>query len=178
MRQDECKYKPTRTVSDYFSLLHAVAETIRNSRSRQVLSVPFFPAPSAAQSEYKAMVELHNKYSGYGFGMPPPPPNSFCACALLLPLLWPAAQFHPSYSYIVPFADILAFPCNQFGYQESSCDVDIKAFAKAKGAMFTMMSKIDVVRTCALDAYNVHRARKERGEWGKGRRGAWAGGER
>lgn len=53
------------------------------------------------------MVELHNKYSGYGF-------------------------------------DILAFPCNQFGYQESSCDVDIKAFAKAKGAMFTMMSKIDV----------------------------------
>ena len=44
--------------------------------------------------------------------------------------------------------EILAFPCNQFGYQESGCDVDIKEFAKKKGAQFTMMSKIDVVRAC------------------------------
>jgi len=57
--------------------------------------------------EYKAMVELHNKYSEQGF-------------------------------------EILAFPCNQFGYQEKGCEVDIKEFAKKKGAKFTMMSKIDV----------------------------------
>ena len=44
--------------------------------------------------------------------------------------------------------EILAFPCNQFGYQESGCDVDIKEFAKKKGAKFTIMSKIDVVRAC------------------------------
>jgi len=40
--------------------------------------------------------------------------------------------------------DILAFPCNQFGGQESKCDVDIKEFAKKKGAQFTMMQKISV----------------------------------
>jgi len=57
--------------------------------------------------EYKAMVELHNKYSARGF-------------------------------------DIIAFPCNQFGSQESKCDVDVKEFAKKKGAQFTMMAKIDV----------------------------------
>ena len=50
------------------------------------------------------------------------------------------------------FSEILAFPCNQFGYQEKGCDVDIKEFAKKKGAKFTMMSKIDVVRhpACTL----------------------------
>lgn len=58
-------------------------------------------------SEYKAMVELHNKYSARGF-------------------------------------DILAFPCNQFGYQEKGCDIDIKEFAKKKGVKFSMMSKTDV----------------------------------
>jgi len=42
-------------------------------------------------------------------------------------------------------ADIIAFPCNQFGGQEKGCDVDIKEFALKKGAKFTMMSKIDVV---------------------------------
>lgn len=47
-------------------------------------------------------------------------------------------------------ADIIAFPCNQFGSQENKCDVDIKEFAKKKGAQFTMMAKIDVVGCCAL----------------------------
>jgi glutathione peroxidase-family protein len=48
------------------------------------------------------------------------------------------------------YADIIAFPCNQFGSQESKCDVDVKEFAKKKGAQFTMMAKIDVVSCCAL----------------------------
>ena len=52
-------------------------------------------------------------------------------------------------------ADIIAFPCNQFGSQESKCDVDIKEFAKKKGAMFTMMSKIDVV-CCRARAVLAH----------------------
>lgn len=40
--------------------------------------------------------------------------------------------------------DIIAFPCNQFGYQEKGCEVDIKEFAKKKGFNGTMMSKISV----------------------------------
>lgn len=40
--------------------------------------------------------------------------------------------------------DILAFPCNQFGAQEPESNSNIAKFAKAKGAKFTMMSKVDV----------------------------------
>jgi len=40
--------------------------------------------------------------------------------------------------------DIIAFPCNQFGFQEKGCDADIKMFAKAKGFNGTIMSKIHV----------------------------------
>ena len=39
---------------------------------------------------------------------------------------------------------ILAFPCNQFLNQEPNCDVDIKEFAKKKGARYDFFSKIDV----------------------------------
>jgi glutathione peroxidase len=39
--------------------------------------------------------------------------------------------------------EILAFPCNQFGYQEPESDASILQFAKAKGVEFTMMSKIN-----------------------------------
>jgi len=40
--------------------------------------------------------------------------------------------------------EILTFPCNQFGAQEPGSRVEIKEFAKSKGAEFTMMNKIDV----------------------------------
>jgi glutathione peroxidase len=40
--------------------------------------------------------------------------------------------------------EILAFPCNQFGYQEPESEANILRFAKAKGVEFTMMSKINV----------------------------------
>ena len=39
---------------------------------------------------------------------------------------------------------IVAFPSNQFGYQEPGSDADIKAFAASRGASFNLMSKIDV----------------------------------
>jgi glutathione peroxidase-family protein len=40
--------------------------------------------------------------------------------------------------------EILAFPCNQFGYQEPESDASIFQFAKTKGVEFTMMSKVNV----------------------------------
>ncbi|NP_001296701.1 phospholipid hydroperoxide glutathione peroxidase, mitochondrial-like [Hydra vulgaris] len=39
---------------------------------------------------------------------------------------------------------ILAFPCNQFGNQEPGTDLEIKAFALARGAHYDLFSKIDV----------------------------------
>jgi glutathione peroxidase len=41
-------------------------------------------------------------------------------------------------------AEILAFPCNQFGEQEPGSADDIKAFAASKGVKFRMMEKVDV----------------------------------
>jgi glutathione peroxidase-family protein len=41
-------------------------------------------------------------------------------------------------------AEILAFPCNQFGSQEPGTAKEIKAFAKSKGVKFRMMEKVDV----------------------------------
>mmetsp|Transcript_24790 Transcript_24790/g.49517 ORF Transcript_24790/g.49517 Transcript_24790/m.49517 type:complete len:114 (-) Transcript_24790:164-505(-) len=41
--------------------------------------------------------------------------------------------------------EILAFPCNQFGYQEPKTDAEIKKFAVEKySAQFMLMSKIKV----------------------------------
>lgn len=42
------------------------------------------------------------------------------------------------------FGGILAFPCNQFGNQESDKCPVIKRFAEQKGVEFTMMDKIEV----------------------------------
>lgn len=39
---------------------------------------------------------------------------------------------------------ILGFPCNQFGEQEPADNKEIKQFAKARGADFPMMSKVEV----------------------------------
>lgn len=42
-----------------------------------------------------------------------------------------------------PF-EVLAFPCNQFGGQESKCDEEIQQFAQKKGANFPVFGKVEV----------------------------------
>eukprot|EP01129_Flabellula_baltica_P005975 TRINITY_DN21_c0_g1_i1.p2 TRINITY_DN21_c0_g1~~TRINITY_DN21_c0_g1_i1.p2 ORF type:complete len:112 (-),score=32.84 TRINITY_DN21_c0_g1_i1:135-470(-) len=39
---------------------------------------------------------------------------------------------------------VLAFPCNQFAFQEPGTNEEIKEFAKNKGANFPLFSKINV----------------------------------
>jgi len=39
---------------------------------------------------------------------------------------------------------ILAFPCNQFGWQEPSSNADIEKFAQSQGVKFEMMAKSKV----------------------------------
>ena len=103
------------------------------------------PPSLSLQPEYKAMVELHNKYSAQGFGTSPK--------LSYFPISIPLEYDFTSYSQKHTHTDIIAFPCNQFGYQEKGCEVDIKEFAKKKGFNGTMMSKISVVCysfVCAL----------------------------
>jgi glutathione peroxidase len=58
----------------------------------------------------------------------------------------------PQYSSLVALYDkykskgfeIIAFPCNAFGKQESGENCEIKAFAQRKGAKFTMLEKGEV----------------------------------
>ena len=91
------------------------------------------------------MVELHNKYSAQGFGTSPK--------LSPFPICIPLEYNFTSYTQKHTHTDIIAFPCNQFGYQEKGCEVDIKEFAKKKGFNGTMMSKISVVCysfVCAL----------------------------
>ena len=64
--------------------------------------------------------------------------------ALLHPVFVAACRVHGVAESIPLVPEILAFPCNQFGGQEPKCDVDIKEFAKKKGAKFVMMQKISV----------------------------------
>merc|ERR1712118_388458 len=40
--------------------------------------------------------------------------------------------------------EILAFPCNQFGAQESGTNAEVLQFAQRKGAKFPVMAKVDV----------------------------------
>ena len=47
--------------------------------------------------------------------------------------------------------EILAFPCNQFGAQESGSNEQIKAFAKNYGATFPIMDKVEVNGDGAAD---------------------------
>ena len=49
--------------------------------------------------------------------------------------------------------EILAFPCNQFNYQEPGSAEDIKQFAYNKGVEFRMMNKIDVNGIAAHPVY-------------------------
>ncbi len=39
--------------------------------------------------------------------------------------------------------EILAFPCNNFGNQEPGSNADILAYARNKGATFTIMGKLE-----------------------------------
>ncbi len=63
-----------------------------------------------------------------------------------------ACGMTPQYADLVALYDkykskgleILAFPCNSFGSQESGSNSQIKSFAQAKGAKFVMLSKGDV----------------------------------
>lgn len=50
--------------------------------------------------------------------------------------------------------DILAFPCNQFGYQEPGTDEEICTFAKSKEAKFDMFAKINVNGNDAHPLFN------------------------
>ena len=45
---------------------------------------------------------------------------------------------------------VLAFPCNQFGAQESGSPEEIRAFADNYGATFPMFAKVDV------NGFNAH----------------------
>merc|ERR1712118_43191 len=51
-------------------------------------------------------------------------------------------ELHSKYSSRV--FEIIAFPCNQFGYQEPGCDSDIAEFAKKRGVHFAIMAKVEV----------------------------------
>ncbi len=47
--------------------------------------------------------------------------------------------------HCLDWLQVLAFPCNQFGQQESGSDADIKQFVKDRyGITFPMFSKVDV----------------------------------
>jgi len=48
---------------------------------------------------------------------------------------------------------ILGFPCNQFGFQEPGCDVDIKEFMKKNNVQWDMFAKIDVNGNDAIPLY-------------------------
>ena len=51
-------------------------------------------------------------------------------------------------------AQVLAFPCNQFGAQEPGTNEEIEAFARGKyGAKFPMFEKIEVNGDGACDLY-------------------------
>lgn len=43
-----------------------------------------------------------------------------------------------------PPAQVLAFPCNQFGGQEPGSNAEIKSFASRQGAKFPLFAKVDV----------------------------------
>jgi glutathione peroxidase len=59
---------------------------------------------------------------------------------------------------------VLAFPCNQFGAQESGTNEDIKAFAAGKGATFPLFSKIDVNGPTAHPLYQFMQVMGRRSE--------------
>ncbi|KAH7623914.1 hypothetical protein Ndes2526B_g01161 [Nannochloris sp. 'desiccata'] len=72
--------------------------------------------------------------------------------ALLIVNVASACGMTPQYSSLVALYDkykskgfeIIAFPCNAFGKQESGENCEIKAFAQRKGAKFTMLEKGEV----------------------------------
>jgi glutathione peroxidase len=52
---------------------------------------------------------------------------------------------------------IIAFPCNQFAYQEPYDDAWIKAFAQSYGARYPLFHKIDVNGDNAHDVFRFVR---------------------
>ena len=63
-----------------------------------------------------------------------------------------ACGFTPQYKGLAELYDkysskgfvVLGAPCNQFGSQEPGTEADIKEFAKARGAKFPLLAKLDV----------------------------------
>eukprot|EP00039_Didymoeca_costata_P020274 m.340707 g.340707 ORF g.340707 m.340707 type:complete len:125 (-) comp19477_c0_seq1:199-573(-) len=55
-------------------------------------------------------------------------------------------ELHEKYNtYGSSGLDIIAFPCNQFGYQEPGTEAEIKEFVQKEfNVQFKMMSKVDV----------------------------------
>ncbi len=57
--------------------------------------------------------------------------------------------------------EILAFPCNQFGAQESGSSAEIKAFVKTYGVSFPMMGKVEVNGDGADDLFKYMKEAKK-----------------
>jgi len=57
--------------------------------------------------------------------------------------------------------EILAFPCNQFGAQESGTNAQIKAFVKKYGVTFPMMDKVEVNGDGASDVFKYMKEAKK-----------------
>ena len=57
--------------------------------------------------------------------------------------------------------EILAFPCNQFGAQESGSNEQIKAFAKNYGATFPLMDKVEINGDGASDLFEYMKEAKK-----------------
>ncbi|KAI8464956.1 MAG: glutathione peroxidase [Monoraphidium minutum] len=69
--------------------------------------------------------------------------NVACACGLTNSNYKELVALHDKYSS--QGLEIVAFPCNQFGRQESGSPEQIRSFVKDKyGVKFTMMEKVDV----------------------------------
>ena len=57
--------------------------------------------------------------------------------------------------------EILAFPCNQFGAQESGSNEQIKAFVKNYGVTFPMMDKVGINGDGAADLFKYLKEAKK-----------------
>ena len=123
------------------------------------------------ESNYKGLQFLYDKYKDYDFTVSlllcdrtlhrlPSMPLTCCAKATGsrvqtndLALQWHGMSLCQSCTtlclqdcqHILNRLQVLAFPCNQFGQQESGSDADIKQFVKDRYSItFPMFSKVDV----------------------------------
>lgn len=115
------------------------------------------------ESNYKGLQFLYDKYKDYDFTVSllhsshriqRLPSMSLTCCANAkgftvhtndLVLWWHMTLCLQNCQHLLNWLQVLAFPCNQFGQQESGSDADIKQFVKDRyGITFPMFSKVDV----------------------------------